>query len=230
MRGVPELPAPTASRLRPARWRDMRLVVGVLLVLVSVVVGARVVAAADDGIRVWAAARALGPGQPVEAGDLAPVTVRLADPSRYLGAETAPPVGYQVVRPVSQGELVPAAALVEPDAVSVRRVVVDVPASTVDGLRAGRQVDVYVVVAPTSAGPDAAATLPPPSRVLEDVTVAGLAQGSGGSGRRARRQASRCTSRSPMCPPVLAASTQGTVHLVQRVGGGRSGAVEAIRQ
>ncbi len=48
--------APVARRVRPPRWLDLRLVLGVLLVLGSVLLGARVVGAADATVPVWAAA------------------------------------------------------------------------------------------------------------------------------------------------------------------------------
>ena len=43
---------------RPA-WRDPRLWIGVVLVAASVVAGARLLAAADDTVQVWAAVDAL---------------------------------------------------------------------------------------------------------------------------------------------------------------------------
>ncbi len=52
-----DLPTPVASRLRAPSWRDSRLLVGVLLVVLSVVLGAVVVARADDRVPVYAAAR-----------------------------------------------------------------------------------------------------------------------------------------------------------------------------
>ena len=49
-----DLPTPTATRLRRPSWRDSRLLVGVLLVLVSTVLGSVVVARADDRVPVYA--------------------------------------------------------------------------------------------------------------------------------------------------------------------------------
>src|SRR4051794_32919907 len=48
------LTGPTPRRVRPPRWLDLRLVLGVLLVLASVLLGARVVGAADATVPVWA--------------------------------------------------------------------------------------------------------------------------------------------------------------------------------
>ena len=77
-----------ARRLRPPSWRDGRLVVGVLLILASVALGVRLVAAADQRVPVFAAARTLVPGERVEAADLARVDVTLGDAAgAYLPAE-----------------------------------------------------------------------------------------------------------------------------------------------
>ena len=80
-----DLPTPTASRLRRPSWRDSRLVVGVLLVLVSTVLGALVVARADDRVPVWAARGQVAPGQQLTESDLVRVDVLLGD-----GAATLP--------------------------------------------------------------------------------------------------------------------------------------------
>ena len=56
--GLPS--ATVARRFQTPSWRDTRLLVGVLLVLVSVVAGAVVVDRADRTVPVYAAARVLG--------------------------------------------------------------------------------------------------------------------------------------------------------------------------
>src|SRR3712207_4756406 len=60
-----EVPGPTPRRVRPPRWLDLRLVLGVLLVLGSVLVGARVVTAADATVPVWSARSDLADRQSV---------------------------------------------------------------------------------------------------------------------------------------------------------------------
>ena len=77
---------PPALRGHRSGWRDPRLWIGVVLVAASVVVGARVLAAADDTVQVWAAAADLGAGQRVDADDLVAQRVRFADDD---GAATA---------------------------------------------------------------------------------------------------------------------------------------------
>jgi hypothetical protein len=96
---------------QPARepeWLDTRLVLGVLLVLVSVVVGARVLSAADRSQLVWTTRRDLAPGTELTADDVVAARVRLFDNAeRYLSAEQPRPVGYLLDRALGADELLP---------------------------------------------------------------------------------------------------------------------------
>lgn len=138
--------SPRAARLPSPSWLDARLVLGVLLVLVSVVVGARVLASADRSELVWSATRDLAAGSSVAADDLVPAQVRLfGSTGGYLPASGDPPVGYVLDRPVTAGELLPLAALVRPgDEVDLRLVTVPVlPGHYPPGLQKGQLVDVW---------------------------------------------------------------------------------------
>ena len=152
---MPDAPAsPRSGRLAPPGWLDGRLVVGVLLVLVSVVVGARVLAAGDRTALVWTAAHDLAPGTALAAGDLSTTRVRLFDTGRrYLAAPDRGFVGYVLDRPVVRGELVPAAALRRPGAVDVRYVSVPVlPGRYPADLARGERVDVWSTPDSSSTG------------------------------------------------------------------------------
>lgn len=172
--------SPPATRLARPRWRDARLLLGVLLVLTAVVVGARVVAAADDTEPVWVATRALAAGSTLTADDVTTRSVRLdAAASAYLGVGGAAPAGYVLTRPVGAGELIPAAAVVAPDRAVATRLVT-VPAERFHypaDLTRGGLVDVYVTPAATGAGADAG--WPEPTLVLESAVVAGVERESG---------------------------------------------------
>lgn len=135
----------TARRLQRPGWRDLRLVVGVLLVLLSVAGGTRLVMSLDDTTPVYAAARDLLPGQPVAAGDLAVVQVRMGEQAeRYVhGAEPIAP-GTYLVRGVGTGELVPIAALGTAREALDKTVTVPVDPSALPGLTTGALVDVWV--------------------------------------------------------------------------------------
>jgi hypothetical protein len=144
---APAPPSPPARRLPARRWRDWRLLLGLLLVLGSTVAGARLVAAADDTVGVWAAGTELVPGTPLRPDDLRLVPVRLeADENPYLAGPV--PEGYVVVRPVGTGELLPASAVVPAEQVSSSARLVSVavdPAGLPGRLRPGAVVDVWEV-------------------------------------------------------------------------------------
>ncbi|HEX5918511.1 MAG TPA: hypothetical protein VFY76_11685 [Nocardioides sp.] len=140
---------PAATRAATPGWRDPRLWVGVVLVTGSVVAGARILSGADDMTAVWAASSDLVAGQTLTAADLEPARVRFdeaADLDRYLGVDDELPAALTLTRPLSAGELVPAAALGEEsgdDTVSLSIAVAaeHVPTDLVRGSR----VDVWVV-------------------------------------------------------------------------------------
>ena len=173
--------SPAASRLGSPRWLDGRLVLGVLLVLVSVLVGAKVLAGADASQQVWHASRDLAPGSVLTADDVELKKVRLFGSSgEYLTG--AAPVGYVVVRGVGGGELLPRAALSAPgQQVSRRQVTVPVAYGHLPTDLASQDVvDVYVTPDEKaqrrgSKGVD----LTVPRLVLADVTVARVTRSSG---------------------------------------------------
>ncbi len=140
---------PVPRRVRPPRWLDLRLVLGVLLVLVSVLLGARVVAAADTTVPVWSASGDLAAGTVLSAGDLVAIEVRLDDAAdRYLATSTRPE-GRTLVRAVRAGELLPRSVLEGvPDLVQLA---LPVQAGFVPpGLSRGQIVDVYAVADPAA--------------------------------------------------------------------------------
>ena len=85
------------------------------------------------------------PGQPLTAGDVHVVRVQLGRQSgRYLAADRSLAGGAVVIRSVQAGELVPTSAIGDRAAVTSRPVAVVVSAGSVDGLRPGSLVDVWV--------------------------------------------------------------------------------------
>lgn len=145
---MPDIPAsPPASRLAAPGWLDARLVLGVLLVLVSVVVGARALSTADRSQLVWAATRDLAVGSQLEDGDLKAVRVRLFEQTDlYAGAGGAKPVGYVLRQSVGQGEFLPQRSVTTPQQdVDFRYVTVPVEAGHYPPtLQAKQRVDVWV--------------------------------------------------------------------------------------
>ena len=102
---------PAPRRVRPPRWLDLRLLLGVLLVLGSVLLGARVIGAADVTVPVWAAAGDLSAGSRLTADDLVAVDVRLDKAAQAYLDTGSRPEGSTLNRAVHAGELVPRSAL-----------------------------------------------------------------------------------------------------------------------
>ena len=139
--------APAARRVRPPRWLDLRLVLGVLLVLGSVLLGARVVTGADATVPVWSAGGDLAAGTVLHADDLVAVSVRLDDVAGQYLATSTRPEGRVLGRAVRAGELLPRSALEE--ATGLVQLALPVQAGYVPpGLTRGQVVDVYAVADP----------------------------------------------------------------------------------
>lgn len=206
-----ELPSPTASRLPRARWLDARLLAGLLLVLLSVVVGAKIFADADERVRVWAVTRDLGTDTALAKGDLVARSVRLdAAAGRYVSADESLD-GLVLTRPVGKDELLPLAAVARSGDKAGRRVVIQVDRFGASGLDKGRVVDVYAV-RDTKSGAEPAK----PELVLAGVTVAEDVDSGrstfGGSGSKA---GVTLFVDGPDVPKIIDAVAHGTVYVVQ---------------
>ena len=189
MQGVP----PALRGHRPA-WRDPRLWIGIALVATSVVVGARVLAAADDTVQVWATASDLGAGQRVSADGLVAERVRFADPDAlegYFTVDDELPADLELTRSVAAGELLPRRAVGTPQEIGLVEMPIAVePELVPPSIGSGDVVDVYVV-APLTAGTDGTdgqgQEQPPDGPALTAATVVDapeLAASFGTSGRR----------------------------------------------
>lgn len=135
----------SARRLRRPGWRDLRLVVGLLLVLASVAGGLVLVSSLDDTTPVYVAARDLLPGQPLGADDVLVVPVRLGDQAgQYVDGSAPLQQGTYLLRQVGAGELVPAGALGTARQALDKAVGVPVDAVAARSLVSGAVVDVWV--------------------------------------------------------------------------------------
>ncbi|SCX51964.1 Chaperone for flagella basal body P-ring formation [Klenkia marina] len=147
----PEGPVP--RRVRPPRWLDLRLVFGVLLVLGSVLIGARVVSAADATVPVWSATGDLAAGTVLAADDLVAAQVRLDDAAGGYLATTTDPVGQVLGRAVGGGELLPRSALY-PASEDVQLALPVQAGYAPPALARGQLVDVYAVADPAAGATD----------------------------------------------------------------------------
>lgn len=171
--------SPRATRLATPRWLDLRLVLGVLLVLVAVVAGSRILSGSGRYTQVYVAAHPLTPGERLTAADVTVGRVRFAGQGfRYVAAAAAPPVGYLVTRYVGAGELVPLGALSASTSAPTATRLVTLPVAPghlPDGLAHGDLVDVYLTAKTAAGGPATRS-----QRVLSGVTVDSADTGSHG--------------------------------------------------
>lgn len=123
---------------------DLRLVIGLALVAVSVVAVTLLVGAADTRVAVYAAAESLAPGDRVDADDLVARSVALdGAEDLYLLVGAFPDDGFVVAQPVAAGQLVPLSAAGSLDGVRATSLVLQLsgPVSTV--IETGSLVDVW---------------------------------------------------------------------------------------
>ncbi len=218
-----ELASPSAKRFQRPSWRDSRLVVGLLLVVVAATVGAKAVASADDRVPVWVAASNLVAGDKVEEASFARADVRLADGMNgYLAADAPPPTGSFMLRDVRAGELVPASAIGGADGVDVQRVTVRADAMSTTGLARGSRVDVFVTPK-TATQSDTATTTTRTKKVLESAAVAAVLTSTGGFGSGSMTSVQIYVPSDKVQPLVEAVDADAKLTLVPAVGAATGG-------
>lgn len=154
----PSTPSSAAVTARTPRRlfghrKDVRLYLGLALVLASMLIGAKVVASSDTRAQLWTAQTDLAAGTTLRAQDLRAAAVGVDDPSSYVDDSTSL-IGKVLRRPIGAGELIGASAIADaaPDKRRLVTIAVD-PLHAPPGLARGERVDVYVTPSDTSAGP-----------------------------------------------------------------------------
>jgi hypothetical protein len=217
--GVPEM-SPVARRHDRAVWRDPRLIIGIVLVAGSVLLGARLLAHADDSVSVWALRHDLAKGARVGSDDVVPRHVRFfdaADADRYVSAAASVPASSVVTRDLGAGELLPRAALGSAAAHHVVEVPFSVATDAVPAsVRPGAVVDVWVTpkASATDTGPQRAV------RVFDDVTVVAVPAAGSSLGPTSSRQVVVAVppGKETALPAALSRAATGTVVLVKQDG------------
>ena len=165
----------SSTRQGRAALSDLRLWLGVVLLIAAVLAGGVLVGRSDGGTTVWRATHDLGAGAELSG------LVRTTVPDHLAGgtylASTQVPEG-RLRWPVPAGALIPAAALDDQAFGGTRRITVPVdPLHAPVGLSPGQPVDVWWTAADTSAAPAG-----PPTLVLRSVVVADVSEGGVGLG------------------------------------------------
>lgn len=169
--------APTPRRLGRPKWLDPRIVVGLVLLIAAVVVGAKVIGSSRQTTPIWAAAHDLAAGTVVTDADLVPAEVNLGDAiAGYLSADTTAN-GRVLSRQVTAGELLPSAALAAP-AEGGRLLGIGIEASDMPpGVAHGSVIDLYLMPVTTTG---AAAGRGTAELVATEVTVQSVTAPSSG--------------------------------------------------
>lgn len=156
-----------AQRASSPGWRDPRLWIGVALVAVSVVAGARVVGGGDETVAMWSLRSDMAPGDQVTPSDLVTSRVRFSNPAdveRYFTAADTLPVSRHLLRGIGAGELLPRSGLGDSDLDTVQ-VSVSVPRSLLPpAVATGATVDLWITPAGSEKGEGA-------KRAAESVVV-----------------------------------------------------------
>jgi len=158
---------------KSARWSDVRLWVGISLLIGSMFIGARVMASGEETVTLWRANSELALGSPLTGVEAVVVALNGAQEPYFRGL--VPPTGI-VVRPIGAGEFIPSAALSTLPPTDSRVVTVPVdPLHVAIGLNAGDQVDVWSSSRDTGS-------VSPPILVLTGLTVQAVASDVVGTG------------------------------------------------
>jgi hypothetical protein len=131
------------------RWHDTRTVVGLVLLLASVGIGAKLFATGSDTTPVVSVTADLAAGHVLVPTDLTVARVRLdpASGAAYLpGSRLGSAVGRVLSSGVGRGELLPAAAIDPQGAAPQRLVPVKVRDGRLPALLRGDRVDVYATL------------------------------------------------------------------------------------
>lgn len=192
-----------------------------LLLCGSVLLGARVLATADDTVAVWGTRTSLVRGQQVGADDLVPVQVRFADADaadRYVAAADSLPEGSSLTRDLGAGELLPRAALSRGSEAGLVEVPLSVEATGIpSSVQVGSRVDVWVAPDADARTVDGGGAV----RVLTDVPVladGGAASTTGFGGELRPVVVGVAPDAQEDLSQVLARITTGAVVLVRRQG------------
>lgn len=178
MTDEPQVGPRAARRLTVRRWRDPRLVTGIVLVVGATALGARVAVAQDDADRYWSVGSDVRAGEPVRASDLVPQSAGLTGSTsqRYVLVDAELPADLTDLvwtRDVSAGALVDETAWGRADDGAGHLPLRVALGSFPGDLGAGDRIDVWVGPGPGD-DPTAAA-----EQVLADVRV--VDPGGGGS-------------------------------------------------
>ncbi|MBA8816616.1 hypothetical protein FHX48_001689 [Microbacterium halimionae] len=156
----------TQPLVRPRRvWGDVRFLLGIGLIVLSIAGVWAVVAAAQTTVPVLAASRTIVPGEKIETSDLRVVDVALGQIDAYLSPDSLP-VDSVALRTIESGELVPSSALGTASMALTTTIALTSSIAIPDAVTAGSAVEIW------STPLDTDGTYGAPRILIGDATVA----------------------------------------------------------
>lgn len=164
----------TAKRPPRSFWFDPRFGIGIVLIGASVAGVGWIVGTADRTVDVWAARSLLTAGDRIDESDLIVRAVRLGEASGvYLAEADLPESGLLVTRTVTEGELVPLAAVGDGSSEEQAAVVVAVASALPRSVDAGAVVDLWSAEGADGGG------FGPPAVLVSGATVVRVVEDDG---------------------------------------------------
>ncbi|MDH6531807.1 hypothetical protein M2119_000044 [Aurantimicrobium minutum] len=168
----PSAMMPVMSHLRTRRL-DLRLIIGLVIVLVSALAGYALLSAAGQNTAVYVATTSLSPGHVLQKSDLVLTEVQLGQSQQaYLGA-TELKAGSVVTQAIAAGELVPLSAVGTAQQVTTTTVVVMLDVPLPEDATEGSTVDVWASIA---AGQG---VFGPPAVIISGAHIAHITEATG---------------------------------------------------
>ncbi|PWH05313.1 flagellar biosynthesis protein FlgA [Brachybacterium endophyticum] len=131
-------------RLRRPRWKDPRLLVGIVLVVLSVLLGALLASRASATTTVLIAKDEVVVGDELTASSFTSAEVRLGEQAEgYARAPKDIPEGSTALQSVHPGELLPVSVIGQGGGEDLRPVVIPVESAVADAVGPGRPVELW---------------------------------------------------------------------------------------
>lgn len=138
------MPAAPVMRLRTPRWKDPRLLVGIVLVVISVLLGALFASKVSETTTVMVAREPIVAGDTLDESSFTTAEVRLGEQQAgYLTPGDEVPTGAVALRSVDAGELVPSAVVGQSAAAPMRPVMIPVSSAVAESVTPGRSVELW---------------------------------------------------------------------------------------
>lgn len=175
--------ASLSTERRARRYRDPRLLIGLLLVTVSIGTVIGIVALADEGEEVLAAPRLLVEGERIDRDDLEPRRVVLGlEVHGYVTTADIPETGIVITRTVGAGELVPLSAVGDARGPQSTTVVVTLSTALGATVRPGDRLDLWAAPAEEAGRFGAPAVIASRTQLVRTIAPEGIVS-SGDAGR-----------------------------------------------